>query len=65
MSQRLSERWMRKVATSLRCYIVGELARGRETPEEHHRLAAEAADGDPLAQFVQAVLATAAGTEGA
>jgi hypothetical protein len=35
------------------------------TPEEHRRLAAEAAAGDRLAELVVAALATAAGTEGA
>jgi hypothetical protein len=35
------------------------------TAEEQQRLAAEAAAGDRLAQLVQVVLATAAGTEGA
>jgi hypothetical protein len=35
------------------------------TPEEHHRVAIEAAEGDRLAAIVVAVLATAAGTEGA
>jgi hypothetical protein len=33
------------------------------TPEEHHRLAAEAAGGDRLAALVQVVLTTSAGTE--
>jgi hypothetical protein len=35
------------------------------TPEEHHRLAAEAAGGDRLAALIQAVLGPSAGREGA